>query len=82
MPDQSDIQLGDRVQMRKRHPCGSDEWIIYRLGADIGLRCTGCDRRVLLARRDFNRSLKRIVARRRPLTGENSDEETHSDSDV
>ena len=68
--------------MRKRHPCGSDEWIIYRLGADIGLRCTGCDRRVLLARRDFNRSLKRIVARRRPLTGENSDEETHSDSDV
>lgn len=57
----SDIQVGDRVQMRKKHPCGSDEWLVYRVGADIGLRCTGCDRRVLLTRRVFNKRLKRTV---------------------
>lgn len=47
--------------MRKKHPCGSDIWVIYRIGADIGIRCTGCDRRVLLARSVFNKRLKLIL---------------------
>ncbi len=59
-----EIQLGDRVQMRKAHPCGSDEWIIYRVGADIGLRCVGCDRHVLLARSVFFKRLKKILSHR------------------
>jgi len=37
-----DIQLNDRVHLRKPHPCGSYEWIVVRLGADIGLECLGC----------------------------------------
>jgi hypothetical protein len=56
-----EIQIGDRVQMKKAHPCGSDEWVIYRVGADIGLRCTGCDRRVMLARSEFFKRLKRVI---------------------
>ena len=56
-----EIHIGDRVQMRKKHPCGSDEWLVYRVGADIGLRCTGCDRRVMLARRVFFKRLKRVL---------------------
>jgi hypothetical protein len=56
-----EIAAGDRVQMRKKHPCGSDEWIIYRVGADIGLRCLGCDRRVLLPRPLFFKHLKKIL---------------------
>lgn len=56
-----EIRIGDRVQMRKKHPCGSDVWVIYRVGADIGMRCTGCDRRVLLARPVFNKQLKQIL---------------------
>ena len=56
-----DIRIGDCVQMRKQHPCGSNEWVVYRLGADIGLRCTGCDRRVMLTRRVFNKQLKRVL---------------------
>jgi hypothetical protein len=48
--------------MRKKHPCGSDEWVIYRIGADIGIRCTGCGRRVLLPRSDFKRRLKTILS--------------------
>ncbi|MBZ0298461.1 MAG: DUF951 family protein [Anaerolineae bacterium] len=56
-----EVGVGDRVQMRKAHPCGSDVWVIYRVGADIGMRCTGCDRRVLLARSLFQKRLKRIL---------------------
>ena len=55
------ILVGNHVQMRKPHPCGSDEWIVYRVGADIGLRCTGCDRRVMLSRQQFNKRLKRVL---------------------
>lgn len=56
-----EVNPGDRVQMRKKHPCGSDEWIVIRIGADIGLRCTGCDRRVMLPRSEFNKRMKKII---------------------
>lgn len=56
-----EVEVGQRVQMRKKHPCGSDVWVIYRIGADIGMRCTGCDRRVLLARSVFHKRLKRVL---------------------
>ena len=56
-----EIQVGQRVQMRKSHPCGSDEWVIYRIGADIGIRCAGCDRRVLLPRAQFTKRMKRLL---------------------
>lgn len=36
--------LGDLVQMRKKHPCGSDQWTVIRVGADIKIRCSGCGR--------------------------------------
>jgi len=57
-----DIRLDDVVQLRKPHPCGSYEWRVVRVGADIGLRCLKCNRRVLLPRRKFERSVKKIVA--------------------
>ena len=56
-----DIRVGDVVQMRKTHPCGSDRWRVYRVGADIGLRCLGCDRRVMLPRRKFERAARRVI---------------------
>ena len=56
-----DIQLDDIVQLRKPHPCGNYEWKIVRLGADIGLECLGCGRRVLLPRRTLARRLKRVL---------------------
>jgi hypothetical protein len=55
-----DIQLNDIVRLRKPHPCGSFEWKIVRLGADIGLECLGCDHRVLLSRRELAHRLKAI----------------------
>jgi hypothetical protein len=56
-----DLQLNDLLRLRKPHPCGSYEWIITRLGADIGLECKGCGRRVLLTRRELARRLKVMV---------------------
>jgi hypothetical protein len=56
-----DIRVGDIVQMRKTHPCGSDRWRVYRVGADVGLRCLGCDHRVMMPRPKFERGVKRIV---------------------
>jgi len=58
-----DLQLNDRVRLRKPHPCGSYEWIVVRLGADIGLECTGCKRRVLLPRRDLSHRLKAVLSK-------------------
>lgn len=52
------VRIGDVVQLKKKHPCGSDEWQVIRVGADIGLRCQKCQRRVLLEREVFERRLK------------------------
>ena len=56
-----EISLNDLVRMRKPHPCGGYEWRVVRLGADIGIKCTTCGRRVLLPRSEFERRLKAIV---------------------
>ncbi len=58
-----EVHLDDIVRLRKKHPCGSYEWRVVRLGADIGLKCLGCGRRVLLARSTFERRLKAFVSR-------------------
>ena len=57
------IDLGDVVRLKKPHPCGTNEWEIVRLGADIGLRCRGCDRRVLLVRSEFDRRFRGYLIR-------------------
>jgi hypothetical protein len=53
-----DLQLNDHLRLRKQHPCGSYEWTVIRLGADIGLECRGCGRRILLTRRELVKRLK------------------------
>jgi hypothetical protein len=58
-----EVKLGDVVRLKKKHPCGSYEWQVMRLGADIGIKCLGCNRRVLLERRDFERRVKEFVLR-------------------
>jgi hypothetical protein len=54
-----DLKLDDIVRMRKPHPCGSSDWRVVRLGADIGLKCKGCGRRILLSRREVARRMKK-----------------------
>lgn len=58
-----DVRLGDVVRLRKPHPCGGYTWEVVRLGADIGLKCQTCGRRVLLPRRQFEKRVKTFVSR-------------------
>ena len=57
-----ELQLKDIVHMRKPHPCGSYEWTVTRLGADIGLQCNGCGRRTMLTRRELFRRTKKVIS--------------------
>lgn len=59
------IKVGDIATMRKPHPCGSLEWEVTRIGADIGIRCLECGRRVMLARDEFERRLKSLTSSER-----------------
>ncbi len=52
------IEVGDVITMRKAHPCGSREWLVLRVGADIGLQCTVCGRRILLSRQSLAARMK------------------------
>ena len=58
-----EIKPGDVVRLRKAHPCGSYEWEVVRVGADIGLKCLKCQRRVLLERWVFERRVKEFVSK-------------------
>lgn len=53
-----EIAVGDLFRMRRKHPCGSFDFRVYRTGADIGIECTGCGRRVLLDRQKFESRAK------------------------
>lgn len=57
----SNYDIGDIVEMKKEHPCGSYNWKIIRMGADIKIKCMGCQRLVMLSRRDFEKAAKKIV---------------------
>ena len=58
-----ELRLDDVVRLKKPHPCGSYEWRVVRLGADIGLKCLGCQHRVLLPRPTLERRLSAFVSR-------------------
>ena len=62
----ADLRLGDVVRLRKVHPCGGLDWEVVRLGADIGLRCLRCDRRVLMSRSALDKRMKAITSSRVP----------------
>lgn len=53
-----DFTMGERIQLRKKHPCGSFEWEVVRLGADIGIQCSTCSRRLLLPRSALEKRIK------------------------
>jgi hypothetical protein len=72
--------LGDVVRMKKPHPCGGYEWTVVRLGADIGLLCRTCSRRVLLPRRELERRLKTFVSRADTPEIETGSEDSRNDA--
>ncbi len=57
-----EIKVGDIVRLRKKHPCGGDQWQVVRVGADIGIKCRNCHRRVLLERGVFERRVRAFLS--------------------
>ena len=62
-----ELRLGDVVRLKRAHPCGSTDWSVDRLGADIGIRCQGCGRHVLIERRTLERRLASFLSRGDPI---------------
>lgn len=58
-----DYDIGDIVEMKKVHPCGSKNWEIIRMGADIKIRCCGCERIVMMPRNKFQKDAKKVTNR-------------------
>jgi len=56
-----EVYVDDIVRLRKVHPCGSYDWRVVRIGADIGLKCLGCGRHIMLPRSTFEHRLKSFV---------------------
>ena len=56
-----EYSLNDIVIMKKIHPCGSYEFEIIRLGADIKIKCLKCGRVIMVPRVDLNKKIKRVI---------------------
>ncbi len=61
-------ELGWVVMLRKPHPCGGTDWEVVRLGADIGLKCLNCQRRLLMPRSTLDKRLKAVISAAVPQT--------------
>lgn len=59
--ERKSFNLGDIVRMKKQHPCGSFNWEVTRMGADIKIKCQGCGRMVMLPRSEFERKMIRVI---------------------
>jgi hypothetical protein len=59
--EKKQFQLGDIVQMKKPHPCGSNEMEVIRMGMDIRIKCVGCKHSVLVPRQKFESKLKKVL---------------------
>lgn len=55
-----DIKVGNIVRLKKKHPCGSFEWEVLRIGADFRLKCTGCGHQIMIARKLVEKNVKEI----------------------
>lgn len=59
--ENKEYQINSKVIMKKGHPCGTNEWQITRVGADIKIKCLGCGRIVMIPRVEFNKKLKKVI---------------------
>lgn len=64
------FKLNDIIIMKKPHACGTNEWIITRMGVDVKIKCRNCGREVMLDRLEFSKKLKKVI-------GGNNEKEEH-----
>lgn len=53
-----DFQIGEIIKLKKKHPCGSFEWEILRVGMDFRLRCLGCNHQMMISRKIVEKNFR------------------------
>lgn len=56
-----DIRVGDILELKKNHPCGSRQWLVLRIGMDFRLKCQGCGHELMIPRAKAEKSLRRLI---------------------
>jgi hypothetical protein len=56
-----DVRLGDKLLMKKKHPCGSDSFTVLRIGMDFRIKCDGCGHEVMVPRSKAEKNIKKII---------------------
>ncbi|MBF0715970.1 DUF951 domain-containing protein [Gemelliphila palaticanis] len=56
-----EYEINDIIEMKKPHPCGTNEWKITRLGADIKIKCIKCNNTIMMPRKEFNKKIKKVI---------------------
>lgn len=69
------LNVGDVVKLKKKHPCGGYDWEILRVGADFRIKCTTCQRQVWLPRREVERRITKIISQAEPSQINTEDDE-------
>lgn len=56
------VSVGDKLEMKKPHPCGNNVFDVLRVGIDFRIHCCKCGRDVLVPRSKIERNIKRIIS--------------------
>ena len=56
-----DVRVGDVLELKKEHPCGSRRWQVLRVGMDFKLRCEGCGHELMLPRSKAEKNIRKIL---------------------
>lgn len=57
------LEVGERVELRKQHPCGNKEFVILRTGADFVIKCEKCQKQMWISRTVLEKSIKKVIAK-------------------
>ena len=66
-----DIQVGDKLGLKKAHPCGSHEWEVLRIGADFRLKCAGCGHQIMIPRVQIEKRIRQVIRGQQAQTDQN-----------
>ena len=55
------VRLNDVIEMKKKHPCGNNKFLVLRIGMDFRIKCTACQREVMLPRATCEKNIKKII---------------------
>ncbi len=66
-----DIQVGDKLVLKKAHPCGSHEWEVLRIGADFRLKCAGCGHQIMIPRVQIEKRIRQVIRGQQAKTDQN-----------